>query len=139
VDYHAFGVYNFRPPGSGKGTICTKIVKDFQLDHLSSGDILRDHIRNKTGELMKERNYAIYAYGFENKCNGSVFSEFGAQISKIVASGQLVPFELLAPLMEHETKKCKAPAGWLLDGKASMLLCVQHWASLFIFFACVID
>jgi len=78
------------PPGSGKGTISSRLVKDFQLDHLSSGDILRSHIQKKT--------------------------DFGIKIGPIVAAGQLVPFELLAPLMEHETRSCKSPAGWLLDG-----------------------
>lgn len=44
-------------------------------------------------------------------------ADFGVKIEPIVSAGQLVPFELLAPLMESETKACKAPAGWLLDGK----------------------
>ena len=37
------------PPGSGKGTISERIVKDFGKVHLSSGNILRDNIRNQTG------------------------------------------------------------------------------------------
>jgi len=77
------------PPGSGKGTVSGRILKNFDLKHLSSGDILRDHI-NKG-------------------------SEFGKKIQPIVAAGQLVPFELLAPLMEYEIKETKG-GGWLLDG-----------------------
>jgi adenylate kinase family enzyme len=50
----------------------------------------------------------IYLYG--------IWTEFGVKIGEIVASGQLVSSDLLAPLMEHETKNCSAPAGWLLDG-----------------------
>lgn len=46
-----------------------------------------------------------------------IFVDFGAKIGPLVASGQLVPFELLAPLMEHEIKSCKSPSGWLLDGE----------------------
>lgn len=38
-------------PGSGKGTISSRIVRDFGLKHLSSGDILRSQIMKKTGEL----------------------------------------------------------------------------------------
>ena len=38
------------PPGSGKGTISDRIVKDFGMKHLSSGDLLRTHISDKTGE-----------------------------------------------------------------------------------------
>ncbi|MCK4352905.1 nucleoside monophosphate kinase, partial [candidate division WOR-3 bacterium] len=35
-------------PGSGKGTQATKIANDFMLQHISSGDILRDAIMEKT-------------------------------------------------------------------------------------------
>ena len=37
------------PPGSGKGTISERIVKDFGLMHLSSGDLLRNNIMDSTG------------------------------------------------------------------------------------------
>ena len=37
------------PPGSGKGTISERLVKDFGLMHLSSGDLLRNNIMNSTG------------------------------------------------------------------------------------------
>jgi nucleoside-triphosphate--adenylate kinase len=76
------------PPGSGKGTISERIVKEFTLRHLSAGDLLRSHILSK--------------------------SDFGKKIEPIVAAGQLVPSELLAPLINHEISQTKA--GWLLDG-----------------------
>ena len=38
------------PPGSGKGTVSARITKSFQLNHLSSGDILRANINAKTGK-----------------------------------------------------------------------------------------
>ncbi|XP_071983068.1 adenylate kinase 4, mitochondrial isoform X3 [Engystomops pustulosus] len=37
------------PPGSGKGTVCHRIAKNFGLQHLSSGDFLRQNIRSNTG------------------------------------------------------------------------------------------
>lgn len=36
-------------PGSGKGTISERIIKDFRMKHLSSGDLLRTNMKNKTG------------------------------------------------------------------------------------------
>ena len=36
-------------PGSGKGTISSRIVRDFGFKHLSSGDILRSQILQQTG------------------------------------------------------------------------------------------
>lgn len=38
-------------PGSGKGTISSRIVKDFGMKHLSSGDLLRTQILQKTGNV----------------------------------------------------------------------------------------
>jgi len=76
------------PPGSGKGTISERVVKEFKLRHLSAGDLLRMHIMSK--------------------------SSFGKKIEPIVAAGQLVPIELLAPLINHEISQTKS--GWLLDG-----------------------
>lgn len=36
-------------PGSGKGTVSSRITKHFELKHLSSGDLLRDNILRGTG------------------------------------------------------------------------------------------
>jgi len=35
-------------PGSGKGTVSERIVRSFDMLHISSGDILRNMIREKT-------------------------------------------------------------------------------------------
>uniref|UniRef100_A0ABM5G873 Adenylate kinase 4, mitochondrial isoform X2 n=1 Tax=Pogona vitticeps TaxID=103695 RepID=A0ABM5G873_9SAUR len=37
------------PPGSGKGTVCERIAKSFGLQHLSSGQFLRENIRANSG------------------------------------------------------------------------------------------
>ncbi|CAG7822593.1 unnamed protein product [Allacma fusca] len=80
------------PPGSGKGTISERIVRDFKLLYLSSGDVLRNHISNQT--------------------------EFGVQIKPIVAAGKLVPSSLLTPMIEADISKLKSTGdtGFLLDG-----------------------
>ena len=44
------------PPGSGKGTISERIVRDFQLSHVSAGDVLRKHISQKTGNVFGFRH-----------------------------------------------------------------------------------
>ena len=38
----------FGPPGSGKGTQADKIVKNFNLHKVSTGDLLREEIKKKT-------------------------------------------------------------------------------------------
>ena len=43
----------FGPPGAGKGTQSQNIVKKFKLFQISTGDLLRTEIKNKT-EIGKE-------------------------------------------------------------------------------------
>ena len=45
----------FGPPGSGKGTQSKHLVKTYGFVHVSTGDILREEIRQKTqlGELAE--------------------------------------------------------------------------------------
>lgn len=38
------------PPGSGKGTVCERIARSFGLQHLSSGQFLRESLRGGGGE-----------------------------------------------------------------------------------------
>jgi adenylate kinase len=45
-------------PGGGKGTISKKIITSFPgTTHLSTGDILRDNVRNKTEIGLKAKSY----------------------------------------------------------------------------------
>ena len=53
------------PPGSGKGTISELLVKKYNLQHLSTGEVLREEIRSG--------------------------SELGKEINDIISSGNLVP------------------------------------------------
>ncbi|XP_046623193.1 GTP:AMP phosphotransferase AK3, mitochondrial isoform X2 [Neodiprion virginianus] len=45
----AFRAVILGAPASGKGTVSSRIVKSFNVTHVSSGDILRRHIMQKTG------------------------------------------------------------------------------------------
>lgn len=47
----------FGPPGAGKGTQSDKIIEKYKLKHISTGDMFRMHIANKT-ELGKEVQYS---------------------------------------------------------------------------------
>jgi adenylate kinase len=76
-------------PGSGKGTISQRIVKEFRLNHLSSGDLLRYHIQNKT--------------------------EIGEKAKSYVAKGQLLPDDFITKLVVQELNKLSG-SNWLLDG-----------------------
>ena len=75
-------------PGSGKGTISNRIVKEFQLTHLSSGDLLRANIRKGT--------------------------QVGLKVKDLVAKGQYVSDDLITKMVIPELAQIKS--GWLLDG-----------------------
>ena len=64
----------FGPPGAGKGTQSKFIVNKFNLYQLSTGDLLRNEIKNKT--------------------------KLGSEISSIINSGELVSDKIVNDLIE---------------------------------------
>ncbi len=64
----------FGPPGAGKGTQSKFIVNKFDLYQLSTGDLLRNEIKNKT--------------------------QLGSEISSIINSGELVSDKIVGNLIE---------------------------------------
>ena len=65
----------FGPPGAGKGTQSKFIVNKFNLYQLSTGDLLRNEIKNKT--------------------------KLGSEISSLINSGELVSDEIVGNLIEQ--------------------------------------
>ena len=76
------------PPGAGKGTQATLYCKKYELEHLSTGDLLRDEVSS-----------------------GSVL---GLQAAEIMNKGELVSDELVLSIVEG--RLAKIHKGWLLDG-----------------------
>ncbi|XP_056444277.1 GTP:AMP phosphotransferase AK3, mitochondrial [Gadus chalcogrammus] len=77
------------PPGSGKGTVSSRITKTFGLKHLSSGDLLRANIESKT--------------------------ELGLLMKSCIDQGQLVPDDVISRLILSDLRKM-GNSSWLLDG-----------------------
>ncbi|MDH6535509.1 adenylate kinase [Parabacteroides sp. 52] len=80
----------FGAPGSGKGTQSERIIDEFGLDHISTGDVLRKEIKENT-ELGK------IAQGFIEK-------------------GQLVPDELIVDMLANVLDEKKNDKGVIFDG-----------------------
>ena len=76
-------------PGSGKGTISNWIVRDFGLKHVSSGDILRQHLQQGTPVGLKAQQF--------------------------IDKGDLVPDDTMVELISSELKNMQG-LPWLLDG-----------------------
>ena len=54
-------------PGAGKGTQAQKIVEDFDIPHISTGDIFRAAIKNETPMGSKLRSTSIRVNLFQTK------------------------------------------------------------------------
>ena len=77
-------------PGAGKGTQARKLVDKLNLAHLSTGDVLR--------EAVKEG------------------SELGKQVKEIMEAGELVPDQLVSEIVYEKISGDKVQQGVVLDG-----------------------
>ncbi len=85
-----FNLILFGPPGSGKGTQSDKIVERFGLIHLSTGNLLRQEIVEKT--------------------------PLGLEAKKFMDKGQLVPDEVVIGMIDSCLEKHPTAKGFLFDG-----------------------
>ena len=84
------------PPGAGKGTQSKFIVKAYNLYQLSTGDLLREEIKNK--------------------------SKLGEKISTIINSGRLVSDEIVGSLIEKFVSNNKYKNKIIFDGYPRTLI-----------------
>lgn len=85
-----FNLILFGPPGAGKGTQSEKLIDKYKLIHISTGDIFRGHIQNKT--------------------------ELGQKVSTLIANGELVPDAITIAMLEEEIAKSPDAKGFIFDG-----------------------
>lgn len=87
----ALGIIIAGAPASGKGTQCVRIVEDYGLVHLSTGDLLRAAVKEG--------------------------SPLGIEAKGYMDSGKLVPDELVINLVAEKLRSPECiEKGWLLDG-----------------------
>jgi adenylate kinase len=85
-----FNLILFGPPGSGKGTQSEKIMERFGLNHLSTGNLLRQEIAEKTPLGLEAKNF--------------------------MDKGQLVPDEVVIGMIDSCLEKNPDARGFLFDG-----------------------
>ena len=78
------------PPGAGKGTQAAVIAEKLAIPHISTGEILRGAIAEKTPLGVKAKSY--------------------------VDNGDLVPDDLILDLVEERLNQKDTKDGWILDG-----------------------
>ena len=82
----------FGAPGSGKGTQSENLIKHYELFHISTGDVLRDHIKRGT--------------------------ELGKTAKQYIDQGQLIPDEVMIGILAQviDDNKEAAQNGVIFDG-----------------------
>jgi adenylate kinase len=80
----------FGPPGSGKGTQAKRIQAGSNLEHLSTGAILRSEVARGT--------------------------ETGKEVARIMAAGDLVPDDLIIAIVQGNLRDPNGSSDVLLDG-----------------------
>jgi adenylate kinase len=78
------------PPGSGKGTQAKRLAARYAVPHISTGDMLREAVSDDTA--------------------------LGRQAAPIMASGGLVPDDLMIGIINDRLAKADAGRGFILDG-----------------------
>jgi len=85
-----FNLILFGPPGSGKGTQSEKLIAKYHLKHLSTGDLLRSEINNKTA--------------------------LGLEARSLMEKGHLVPDEVVIGMISSALDANPQAKGFLFDG-----------------------
>jgi adenylate kinase len=80
----------FGPPGAGKGTQATLLKEKYDLVHISTGDVFRYNIKNKT--------------------------ELGVLAKTYMDDGNLVPDEVTINMLKAEVEKNATANGFIFDG-----------------------
>lgn len=78
------------PAGAGKGTMSDLILKEYDIPHISTGDMLRDNVRNNT--------------------------ELGNLAKSYMNAGNLVPDDVIIAMVEKRLQEDDCQKGYLLDG-----------------------
>lgn len=78
------------PPGAGKGTQASVLSRKLGVPHISTGDLFRAHISQRT--------------------------ELGVEVQRYIDSGKLVPDEVTNEMVRERLAEPDAVKGFLLDG-----------------------
>jgi adenylate kinase len=87
------------PPGSGKGTVSSKLAPLLKIPHISTGDLLRENLKNET--------------------------PIGLKAKEFMESGKLVPDEIVIDMLKDRIKKKDCKKGFILDGFPRTILQAQ--------------
>jgi adenylate kinase len=85
-----FNLVLLGPPGAGKGTQASRIVADYGIPHISTGDILRGAVKNGT--------------------------PMGLEAKRYMDAGDLVPDSVVIGIVKDRLQEPDTTKGFLMDG-----------------------
>lgn len=85
-----FSLILLGPPGAGKGTQAGRIVTEYGIPHISTGDILRSAVKNQT--------------------------QMGLEAKKFMDAGELVPDSVVIGIVKDRLQEPDTAKGFLMDG-----------------------
>ena len=77
-------------PGAGKGTVSNHLIENYGMNHVSTGNILREAVANKT--------------------------ELGLKVKEFMDSGTLVPDSIILEIIKETLGKLDSSKGFIFDG-----------------------
>ena len=77
-------------PGAGKGTQAVRVAEHFGVTHISSGDLLRDHVKRETS--------------------------IGRTVKEYIERGDLVPDSVVLDMLRKPVVAASEAGGYVLDG-----------------------
>ena len=81
------------PPGAGKGTQAEKLIAEFKIPHISTGDMFRAAVKQGT--------------------------ELGKEAKRYMDAGQLVPDVVTIGIVREGLSKPECANGFILDGASA--------------------
>ena len=92
------------PAGAGKGTMSDLILKEYDIPHISTGDMLRENVRKGT--------------------------DLGKEAQSYMEAGKLVPDSVINGMVEKRLQEPDCQKGYLLDGFPRTLVQAQTFAKI---------
>ena len=92
------------PAGAGKGTMSDLILKEYDIPHISTGDMLRENVRKGT--------------------------DLGKEAQSYMEAGKLVPDSVINGMVEKRLQEPDCQKGYLLDGFPRTLVQAQTFAEI---------
>lgn len=92
------------PAGAGKGTMSELILQEYDIPHISTGDMLRENVRNNT--------------------------ELGKEAKSYMEAGKLVPDDVINAMVEKRLQEPDCQKGYLLDGFPRTLVQAEAFSAI---------